>query len=107
MKRERAGIPVPALSIPHQLGLPVEMLVVLLTSFLWVINGRRSRQFFLKRLLKGTRKMARKETIKPPTKKETSAASALLRAGNSAGARVMADKSVAVRQAKAGTSKGK
>jgi len=39
-----------------------------------------------------------KETIKSPTKKETKAASPLLKNKNSAGARVMADKSVAVRQ---------
>ena len=48
--------------------------------------------------------MAKKETIKPPTKKELTQASELLRSGSSAGARVMADKSVAVRE---GVSKGK
>ncbi|OIQ82572.1 hypothetical protein GALL_356420 [mine drainage metagenome] len=40
----------------------------------------------------------KKETIKPPTKKETTNASQALRKGQSAGGRVMADKSVAVRQ---------
>lgn len=40
----------------------------------------------------------KKETIKPPTKKETTDASKALRKGHSSGARVMADKSVAVRQ---------
>lgn len=44
--------------------------------------------------------MAKKETIKVPTKKEITAASKLLRAGNSAGSRVMAEKSVASRQGK-------
>ena len=42
--------------------------------------------------------MARKETIIPPNKKELSPASKLLKKGNPAGARVMADKSVAARQ---------
>jgi hypothetical protein len=42
--------------------------------------------------------MARKETITPPTKKEVTQGSNLLRKGSSAGGRVMADKSVAVRQ---------
>ncbi len=50
--------------------------------------------------MKGFRVMAKKETIKVPTKKETTAASKLLRAGNSAGARVMAEKSVASRRSK-------
>jgi len=40
----------------------------------------------------------KKETIKPPTRKETTDASKALRNGSSAGGRVMADKSVAVRQ---------
>ncbi|MCP1243061.1 hypothetical protein [Acetobacter lambici] len=44
--------------------------------------------------------MAKKETIKLPTKKETSQASAALRKGSSLGGRVLAEKSVAVRQAK-------
>jgi hypothetical protein len=39
-----------------------------------------------------------KETIIPPNKKEGSAASGLLRKGSSAGARVMADLSVAKRE---------
>lgn len=39
-----------------------------------------------------------KETIKPPSKKDTSAASKDLRKGSPVGGRVMADKSVAVRQ---------
>jgi hypothetical protein len=51
--------------------------------------------------------MAKKETIKPPTKKETTAASKLLRKGSSAGARVMADKSVAVRQKVVKPARGK
>jgi len=42
--------------------------------------------------------MAKKETIKPPTKAELTDASGLLRKGSPAGARVMADKSVAVRE---------
>ena len=42
--------------------------------------------------------MAKKETIVPPTKRETSQASNLLRQGSSVGGRVMADRSVAVRQ---------
>jgi hypothetical protein len=47
--------------------------------------------------------MAKKETIAPPTKPELKNASALLRSGSSAGGRVMADKSVAVRE---GVTKG-
>ena len=47
--------------------------------------------------------MAKKETIKPPTRKELSDASNALKKGHSSGGRVMADKSVAVRQ---GVSKG-
>ena len=42
--------------------------------------------------------MAKKETIIPPNKKELTPASKLLRGKNSAGARVMADKSVSIRQ---------
>ena len=42
--------------------------------------------------------MAKKETIIPPNKKELTPASKLLRSGNQAGGRVMADKSVAARQ---------
>lgn len=42
--------------------------------------------------------MAKKEKIKPPTKKELTKGSKLLREGNSAGARVMSEESVAVRQ---------
>lgn len=45
-----------------------------------------------------------KETIKPPTKKELTDASKLLKKGHSSGGRVMADKSVAVRE---GIVKGK
>lgn len=48
--------------------------------------------------------MAKKETIKPPTAKDLKAASKDLRKGDGAGGRVMADKSVAVRQ---GVVKGK
>ncbi len=40
----------------------------------------------------------KKETIKPPNKKELTPASKLLKQKNSAGARVMADKAVAVKQ---------
>jgi hypothetical protein len=39
-----------------------------------------------------------KEKIIPPSKKDTSEGSKLLRAGNPAGGRVMADKSVAKKQ---------
>ena len=42
--------------------------------------------------------MAKKETITPPTKRELSDASKQLKSGHSSGGRVMADKSVAVRQ---------
>lgn len=42
--------------------------------------------------------MAKKETIKPPTKKETSDAARELRKGHPSGGRTMADRSVAVRQ---------
>ena len=42
--------------------------------------------------------MAKRETIIPPNKKELTAASKLLKRGNPAGARVMTDKSVAVRE---------
>jgi len=42
--------------------------------------------------------MAGKERIKAPTKRELSDASRLLRQGHPAGGRVMADKSVAVRE---------
>ncbi len=42
--------------------------------------------------------MPKKETIKPPTKRELADASKQLRAGHSSGGRVMADKSVAVRE---------
>jgi len=42
--------------------------------------------------------MAKKETIKPPTKAELSKASKALRDGKSLGGRVMAEKSVAVRE---------
>jgi hypothetical protein len=42
--------------------------------------------------------VARKETIKPPTRPELKDASGLLRGGSSAGGRVMADKSVYIRQ---------
>jgi len=48
--------------------------------------------------------MAKKETIKPPTKRELKAASKDLKKGDPSGARTMADKSVAVRQ---GVVKGK
>lgn len=48
--------------------------------------------------------MAKKETIIPPKKPATSEGSKLLKAGSSAGGRVMADKSVAVRE---GVAKGK
>ena len=44
--------------------------------------------------------MPKKEKIKPPTKKETSDASKELKKGHPAGGRVLAEKSVAVRQAK-------
>lgn len=44
--------------------------------------------------------MAKKETIKPPTKRETSDASKELRKGHSSGGRVMAETSVATRQGK-------
>jgi hypothetical protein len=47
----------------------------------------------------------RKETIKPPTKRELKDASSQLRQGHSSGARTMADKSVAVRQGVAKSSK--
>jgi hypothetical protein len=43
-------------------------------------------------------KGAKRETIKPPTKKETTDASKQLKKKHSSGGRVMADKSVAVRQ---------
>jgi hypothetical protein len=43
-------------------------------------------------------KKPKKETIKPPTKKETTDASKQLKKKHSSGARTMADKSVAVRQ---------
>jgi hypothetical protein len=39
-----------------------------------------------------------KETIKPPTKRETSDGSRQLRKGHSSGGRTLADQSVAVRQ---------
>lgn len=52
----------------------------------------------------GGTKMAKKETIKPPTKRELTSASKDLKRGDPSGARTMADKSVAVRQ---GASKGK
>jgi len=42
--------------------------------------------------------MVKKETIKPPTQKDVSAASKQLRQGNPVAGRVMADRSVAVRQ---------
>jgi hypothetical protein len=42
--------------------------------------------------------MPKKETIKPPTKKELTDASKELKKGHSSGGRVLADKSVAVRQ---------
>ena len=48
--------------------------------------------------------MAKKETIKPPTKKELTDASKQLHKGHSSAGRTMADKSVAVRQ---GVVKGK
>ncbi len=48
-----------------------------------------------------------KETIKPPTEKETKDASKELRGGHSSGGRTMADKSVAVRQGVAKPSKRK
>ena len=41
---------------------------------------------------------SKKERIKPPTRRELSDASRLLRQGHPAGGRVMADKSVAVRE---------
>ena len=41
---------------------------------------------------------SRKETIKPPTKKELTDASKQLRKGHPSGGRTLADKSVAVRQ---------
>jgi hypothetical protein len=40
----------------------------------------------------------KKETIKPPTKKELTKASKALREGNTLGGRVMAEESVAVRE---------
>ena len=40
----------------------------------------------------------KKETIKPPTKKELTDASKEMRKGHSSGGRTMADKSVAVKQ---------
>lgn len=40
----------------------------------------------------------KKETIKPPTKRELTDASKELRKGHSSGGRTLADKSVAVRQ---------
>ena len=51
--------------------------------------------------------MPKKETIKPPTKKALKNASGLLRKGSSAGARVMADKSVAVREGAAKPKNGR
>ena len=42
--------------------------------------------------------MRKKETIKPPTKKELTDASKQLRKGHSSGGRTMADKAVASRQ---------
>lgn len=49
----------------------------------------------------------RKETIKPPTKRELTDASKQLRQGHPSGGRTMADKSVAVRQGVAKPSKRK
>lgn len=49
-------------------------------------------------------KKSGKETIKPPTRKELKDASSQLRKGHSSAGRVMADKSVAVRE---GVSKGR
>jgi len=49
---------------------------------------------------KAAAKPAKKETIKPPTKKELTDASKQLKKRHSSGGRVMADKSVAVRQQK-------
>lgn len=48
-----------------------------------------------------------KETIKPPTKKETTDASKEMRAGHPSGGRTMADKAVAVRQGVAKSTKPK
>jgi hypothetical protein len=48
-----------------------------------------------------------KETIKPPTKRELTDASKELRKGHPSGGRTLADKSVAVRQGVAKTSKRK
>jgi hypothetical protein len=48
--------------------------------------------------------MAKKETIKPPTKRELTYGSKDLRKGDPSGARTLADESVAVRQ---GAAKGK
>ena len=48
---------------------------------------------------------SRKETIKPPTKKELTDASKQLRKGHPSGGRTLADKSVAVRQGVARSSK--
>jgi len=49
--------------------------------------------------------MSKKETIKPPTARELKDASKQLRAGHSSAGRVMADKSVAVREGVAKSSK--
>lgn len=49
----------------------------------------------------------KKETIKPPTKKELTDASKELKKGHSSGGRTMADQSVAVRQGAAKRKKKK
>ena len=51
--------------------------------------------------------MPKKEIIKPPTKRETSDASKELKKGHPAGGRVLADKSVAVKQGVAKPTKKK
>lgn len=51
--------------------------------------------------------MAKKEIIKPPTKKETTDGSKELRGGHSSGGRTMADASVAARQGVADKGKSK
>jgi hypothetical protein len=58
-------------------------------------------------MAKSTSGSGRKETIKPPTKRELTDASKELRKGHPSGGRTLADKSVAVRQGVAKTSKRK
>ncbi|MBV9508753.1 MAG: hypothetical protein JO303_00550 [Caulobacteraceae bacterium] len=58
-------------------------------------------------MAKATSGSGRKETIKPPTKRELTDASKQLRKGHPSAGRTMADKAVAVRQAVAKPSKRK